>query len=62
MKKKTNTPGFTAEAALYNGKRGYQATARAIVTVELLNPLGFFFCTPSLLCLNFEAECGGDPV
>jgi hypothetical protein len=61
MKKKTNTPGFTAEAALCNGKRGYQATARAIVYGGTVKPARFFFAHRSLPCLKFEAECGETP-
>jgi hypothetical protein len=60
MKRTMNTPGFTAEATLYNGEGGYQATPGAVVyggTVRAATLLP----RPGLFCLKFHEDCGGDP-
>ncbi len=60
MKRTMNTPGFTAEATLYSGKGGYQATPGAVVYG--------WNCTssdsasaPRAVLLEVSGGCGGDP-
>lgn len=60
MKRTMNTPGFTAEATLYSGKSGYQATPGAVVyggTVRAATLLP----RPGLYCLKFHWGCSQDP-
>jgi hypothetical protein len=62
MKKTTNTPGFTAEAALLTGNARYQANADAAVSGGAVQPAGSMFFLPNhpVFCLKFI--CVPDPV
>jgi len=61
MKKTMNTPGFTADAALSQGRRHYQANVVAAVHGGTAQPAGqFFFPNHPLHCLKFI--CNPDPI
>ncbi len=60
MKRTMNTPGFTAEVTLYNGKGAYQATPNAAVDAGTVRA-ATLLPRPGLFCLKFHWKCDGDP-